>query len=46
MPNDEKMIKYTWNILGVNIAVFLKYVWPFFNIPHESVNGKTILQKF
>ena len=42
------MTKQTLQFLGVNTARFLKYVWSFFNIMHESVNypvkikGKTM----
>ena len=32
------MVKHTLRILRVHTAIFLKYVWPFYNIMHERVN--------
>ena len=32
------MTKHTYQTYFVHIVRFLNYVWPFFNIMHESVN--------
>ena len=50
MQNIEKMAKPTlvlWKSCGVHTARFLKYVWAFFNIMYDKVNGiSTFLHRF
>ena len=29
----------------MNTARFLKYVWPFYNIMHEKVNGSKVVEE-
>ena len=41
MHNVVKWPNILLKFCGVNIARFLKYVWPFYNIMHERVRKKT-----
>ena len=37
MHNVEKWLNILQKSCGVHTAIFLKYVWPFFNTMHETV---------
>ena len=39
MQGDEKSSNILWKSCDVHTARFLNYVWPFFIIMHEKVNG-------
>ena len=39
MQGDEKSSNILWKSCDVHTTRFLNYVWPFFIIVHEKVNG-------